>query len=328
MISAFINFALAFAFFIFSSQLPAQEVLGGPGNPLFDGADPDITIADGKYWIYPTCSGGPNGPAFFVYSSSDLQTWVKTGPILSFRDVPWINDDGRSRHYAWAPGIFQSDDHHFYLYYSVGPQNEEGPSRIGVAVSDSPGGVFKDSGKVLLTGDAKFEAIDAMVFEDKKDGRVYLYAGGSAASKLHIFELNPDLVSIAREIPVKNPPKFTEGTYMTERNRIYYLSYSHGDWRDASYSVHYCTAPSPTGPWTYKGAILTSTDQNWGPGHHAIFQDPRTEQWYIVYHRWNHVVDGIKPRSRSICIDPLNFDQDGNIQPVQMTDSGGAPSPQ
>src|SRR3546814_2321370 len=31
-----------------------------------------------------------------------------------------------------------------------------------------------------------------------------------------------------------------------------------GRWNDATYSVHYATAPGPTGPWTYRGLILTT----------------------------------------------------------------------
>ncbi|MCL4180542.1 MAG: hypothetical protein KJ072_22705 [Verrucomicrobia bacterium] len=48
-------------------------------------------------------------------------------------------------------------------------------------------------------------------------------------------------VSFAREIEVKIPRHFTEGGYMHHANGRYYLSYSHGSWRHASYSVHHAT---------------------------------------------------------------------------------------
>jgi len=302
------------------------QVVSTGGNPLFPGADPDITISNGKYWIYPTNKTGFDTPnEFYAYSSPDLRTWTKEGPILSLDQIQWIGADGAPKHFLWAPGIFQKNGK-FYLYYAVGPQGKT-PSRVGVAVGTSPDGPFLDSGQPLVTGGHGFEAIDPMVFDDTKNGKVYLYAGGSAGSKLRVYELNPDLVSIAKEIPVENPTNFTEGVYMTERNGIYYLSYSHGHWDNNTYSVHYCMAPSPIGPWTYKGPILTSTDKDWGPGHHAFFQNPKTGQWYIVYHRWNNVVDGKKPPCRSVCIDLLEFDQNGNILPVKMTDTGVEPSP-
>src|SRR3546814_5845385 len=81
---------------------------------------------------------------------------------------------------------------------------------------------------------------------------------------------------------------------MHERDGIYYLSYSHGRWNDATYSVHYATAPGPTGPWTYRGVILTTDGTYKGPGHHSFFRDPRDGGWRIAYHRWERQ-DG--PRS-------------------------------
>src|SRR3546814_14578276 len=73
---------------------------------------------------------------------------------------------------------------------------------------------------------------------------------------------------------------------MHERDGIYYLSYSHGRWNDATYSVHYATAPGPTGPWTYRGVILTTDGTYKGPGHHSLFRDPRDGGWRHADHRW------------------------------------------
>ncbi len=39
-----------------------------------------------------------------------------------------------------------------------------------------------------------------MVFTDRRSGRIYLYAGGSAGATLRVWELKPDMVSIAREV--------------------------------------------------------------------------------------------------------------------------------
>ena len=103
-------------------------------------------------------------------------------------------------------------------------------------------------------------------------------------------------------------------------NGRYYLSYSHGGWRHASYSVHYTIADSPTGPWTYRGPLLTSDATRKGPGHHSFLRDPRTGDWLIVYHRWdNQKGDGPYRGSRQICIDRLKYDPDGLIRPVVMT---------
>lgn len=290
-------------------------------NPLFAGADPDIVAACGAWWIYPTTQGEePRGAHFYAWRSPDLQHWNRIArPILSTGDISWVKADGAPVHLLWAPSLTEANGR-FYLYYSIGPQNPT-PSRIGVAVADRPEGPFVDSGKPLLTGGNGFEAIDPMVFTDPHSGRSYLYAGGSAGSTLRVFEMGPDMVSLAREIPVPTPPNFTEGSFMHERNGTYYLSYSHGRFNGPSYSVHYATGPSPTGPFTYRGAILTSDRTHQGPGHHAFVRDPSSGRWYIAYHRWDRI-DATPPFSgtRDVAIQQIAYDDDGLILPITMTD--------
>jgi beta-xylosidase len=286
-------------------------------NPIMPGADPHAIVEGNTVWIYPTWSGGP-GQRFFAFSSTNLVNWERHGPVLDFKDVSWIRDDGVDRHYAWAPGVLTCNGK-WYFYYSVGPQHPTF-SRIGVAVSDGPAGPFHDSGKPLLTGTEGFEAIDPMAFTDPKSGKTYLYAGGSAGAKLRVFELNPDLVSFASETSVETPPLFTEGVFMHYRDRRYYLSYSHGNWQRSSYSVHYATADSPTGPWKYRGAILVSDGKRKGPGHHSFIQSPLTGEWRIVYHCWeNQKGDGPYRGFRQVCVERVEYDKDGLIRPIVMT---------
>lgn len=288
-------------------------------NPVIKGAaDPHAMVVGQTVWVYPTYSAGHGHAQFYAFSSDNLTEWQRHGPVLDLAGVPWVKEDQAPRHYAWAPCIIERDGT-YYFYYSVGPQNPT-PSRIGVAVGDNPAGPFQDSGKPLLTGGKGFEAIDPMAFADPKSGTCYLYAGGSAGRKLRVFELNPDLVSLAKEIEVQTPPHFTEGVFMHVRDGIYYLSYSEGSWNRSSYCVHYATADSPTGPWTYRGKILASNEIAKGPGHHSIIRDPGTGEWLIVYHRWEgRTGDGPYKGSRDACIDRLEYDDLGLIRPVVMT---------
>ncbi|WP_254605160.1 family 43 glycosylhydrolase [Sphingomonas bacterium] len=293
----------------------AQEV-----RSVFAGADPFALFADGRMWIYPT----ERGDRLESWSSPDESHWTRQADLLKASDVRWIGADGASRHYLWAPDMLAADGR-YYLYYSVGPQDPT-PSRLGVATCAGPAGPCVDSGKPLLTGGRQsaggpFEAIDPMAFVDPRSGRRLLYAGGSAGSRLRLFELAPDMTSIARELPVDQPPLFTEGVFLHERNGIYYLSWSHGRWNTAEYSVHYAMSASPTGPWKYRGAILQSDARYKGPGHHAFVRDPATGEWLIVYHRWEGKHgDGPYTDDRRIAIQPIHYDQDGQIAPVRMSD--------
>jgi Beta-xylosidase len=307
----------AFVLLLTAAFIPNDLV----ANPLFAGADPHAAVFGKEYWIYPT-EARSREPLFAAYSSRDLQKWERRGVVLKLSDVSWIKDDGAPRHYAWAPGIAAKDGKG-YFYYSVGPQNPT-PSRIGVAVGDRPEGPFQDIGKPLITGGDGFEAIDPMVFIDK-DGTPYLYAGGSAGAKLRVWKLKPNMIELDEEIEVGTPPEFTEGAFMHERNGIYYLSYSHGRYNDSSYSVHYATAPSPTGPWEYRGRILESDARRKGPGHHAFIMNPTTKEWFIVYHRWEtSEPNGPYRGQRQIAIDRVQYNADGTIKPIEMT-SGNSP---
>jgi beta-xylosidase len=308
----------------------ALATAAGARNPVFQGADPQAIFVGQDLWIFPT--GGPGGSwsadRFGAFSSSDLETWRPRGVLIRRDDIPWIKDDGAPEHFLWAPGVATANGK-YYLYYSVGPQIPT-PSRIGVAVADRPEGPYRDSGKPLVTGelvrDGKgFEAIDPMVFVDARSGKRYLYAGGSAGATLRVWELAPDMVSILREVPVETPPQFTEGAFMHERAGTYYLSYSHGRWNGPDYSVHYATAPSPIGPWRYRGAILTSDARHQGPGHHSFVRAP-DGQWLIVYHRWEQPA-GTAPLKgeRQVAIDRVSYAPDGTIRPIRMTDGAAAP---
>jgi beta-xylosidase len=281
---------------------------------VLDGGDPTLIFADGQAWLYPT--GG--NTSLSSWSSADLKTWRAHGPLLHQRDIAWIDDDGAPRHSLWAPDMVQTKKGWFF-YYSVGPQTPT-PSRIGVARCSGPAGPCTDSGKPLLTGGDGFEAIDPMVFRDPRSGKAYLYAGGSAGATLRVFELGADMISLAREVKIEQPPHFTEGAFMHERDGVYYLSYSHGKWNDASYAVHYATAPGPIGPWTYRGVILQSDARIKGPGHHSFLRDPRTGTWLIAYHRWEGKSDdGPYRGSRRIAIQPIAYGADGLIAPIAIS---------
>lgn len=285
-------------------------------NPVMDGADPHAQVVGKDFWLYPT-EARSRRPIFAAYRSTDLRTWKRTGTVLDLDQVPWVKADGAPWHGAWAPAIAEKKGK-FYFYYSVGPQNPT-PSRIGVAVGTSPAGPFTDSGKPLLTGGDGFEAIDPMVFVEGE--KAWFYAGGSAGSKLRVFEMADNMVSFKREVKIEQPPHFTEAPFMHRRGKIYYLSYSHGRWNDSSYCVHYATSASPAGPWKYRGKILESDATRQGPGHHSLVENPKSKEWSIVYHRWESTKkDGPFRGGRKIAVEKIEYDKEGLIRPVKMTD--------
>ena len=66
-----------------------------------------------------------------------------------------------------------------------------------------------------------------------------------------------------------------------------------------------------------------NSKQIFGTGHHAVVQKPGTDEWYIVYHRFQRPrgakLDWSAGYNREVCIDRLTFDSKGNIIPVKPT---------
>ena len=95
--------------------------------------------------------------------------------------------------------------------------------------------------------------------------------------------------------------------------------WSAGNWTDGTYRVNYCTSDTPWGPFREAATILSTGDSQiaCGPGHHGYLYLPEEEQYLIVYHR--HKPSVPVSDARFLCIDRMEFDQDGNIIPVTMT---------
>ncbi|MFF9189934.1 family 43 glycosylhydrolase [Streptomyces rochei] len=283
-------------------------------SPVLPGlyADPDVRYMDGRYWIYPTTDGFPgwSGTRFKAFSSRDLVHWTDHGVILDLGpDVAWA--DGN----AWAPAIAERDGK-YYFYFCAEQQ-------IGVAVADSPAGPFKDALGGPLVGKGRFsgQMIDPSVFTDD-DGRSYLYWGNGHG---YVVPLNDDMVSFdASRVKDITPENFREGSFVVKRDGTYYFMWSEDDTRSEDYHVAYATGPTPLGPWTKRGTILSKRPEYGilGTGHHSVVNAPGTDDWYVVYHRFalnGPGGPGGDGTHRETTIDRLRFAADGTIEPVVPT---------
>jgi len=309
------------------------------GNPILAGfhADPEVMYSHvtNRYYIYSTTDGldGWGGWYFTCFSSSDLTRWRYEGVVLNLpRDTRWASGN------AWAPAIDEKlvdGKYRYYLYYS----GEAGHGKaIGVAVSDSPTGPFKDFGKPIVDerpqGVRGGQQIDVDVFTDPDTGKSYLYWGNGYMAGA---ELNDDMTSIKPSTVTVLTPKggslkdyaYREGTYVFKRNGIYYFMWSVDDTGSANYHVAYGTSSSPLGPITVavNPVVLQQnpTQSMYGTAHNSVLQIPGTDQWYIIYHRINpNYLDRSKGPGvhREVCINRMYFNADGTIKTVVPTLQG------
>lgn len=292
------------------------------GNPLFPGwyADPEAIIFGKQYWIYPTYSAPYEKQVFFdAFSSKDLKTWTKHSRIMDTSAIKW------ARRAVWAPSIIEKNNRYFLFFGANDIQNDQEYGGIGVAVADHPAGPFKDHlGKPLID---RFhngaQPIDQFVYRDE-DGQHYLYYGGW--KHCNIVRLNDDFTgflpfedgSTFKEI---TPENYVEGPFMFKRNGKYYFMWSEGGWTGPNYSVAYAIADSPLGPFKRIGKILQQDPAiATGAGHHSVIRNSKTGQYYIIYHR--RPLTEKDGNSRETCIEVMNFDEQGFILPVKITNEG------
>eukprot|EP01136_Pigoraptor_vietnamica_P023590 Opistho-1_new@75840 len=307
-------------FILIAQAIHAQKKMSA-GNPVFQGwyADPEGIIFDKTYWIYPTYSAPYDKQVFFdAFSSKDLVTWTKHSKILDTSNVKW------AKRAVWAPSIIEKGGKYFIFFGANDIQSDKEYGGIGVAVADKPSGPFKDYLKKPLID--KFhngaQPIDQFVFKDK-DEYYLIYGGWRHCNIAHLKKDFTGFIpyedgSIFKEI---TPENYVEGPFMFKKNGKYYFMWSEGGWTGPDYSVAYAIADSPFGPFKRIGKILQQDPKiATGAGHHSVIKNPKTDDWYIVYHR--RPLTEKDGNSRVTCIDKMYFDENGLIKPVVITNEG------
>ena len=292
------------------------------GNPIFSGwyADPEGAIFNKEYWVFPTYSAPFDKQVFLdAFSSADLITWTKHPAIVDTSSIKWATRA------MWAPAIVEKQHKYYLLFGANDIQGDNEKGGIGIAVSDKPGGPYKDylSKPLVPAFHNGAQPIDQFVFHDKDDHYYLIYGGWRHCN---IARLNNDFTGF---IPFEDgttfkeitPDKYVEGPYMFVRNGKYYFMWSEGGWTGPDYSVAYAMANSPFGPFKRIGKILQQdTAIATGAGHHSVIKIPGKDKWYIIYHR--RPLTEKDGNSRETCIENMYFDEKGFIKPVVITKEG------
>lgn len=277
-------------------------------------SDPAALVYQDRVYLYTGHDeAGVNGNGYVMrdwrlYSSADMVNWTDHGTPLSVSAFSWAKGD------AWASHVTERNGK-FYWYITAEHRSIPGKA-IGVAVSDSPTGPFRDAlGHALITNNmttfitSNWDDIDPAVFVDD-DGQAYIYWGNSV---LMYAKLNNDMISLNGAIRTQSLPGFTEAPWVHKRNGMYYLSYASG-WPEA---ISYATSTSPTGPWTYRGVIMEPTAHS-GTNHQAIIEFKG--QPYFIYHTGALPTGG--DYRRSVAIEKFNYRSDGTIPTLLPTSTG------
>lgn len=305
-------------------------------------ADPSAHVFEGKLYIYPSHDldhdreSNDNGDQYdmedyhVLSMEDDGAPCVDHGEALHIRDVPWAKQQ------MWAPDAAYKNGT-YYLFFPAKDHNDI--FRIGVATSSAPHGPFQPQPEPIS---GSFSIDPAVLMDD--DGRAYMYFGGLWGGQLErwqtgeydpnakgpsgaepalgprVAELSDDMLSIrgeTKEITIVdengNPieagdedRRYFEGPWVHKYNGLYYLSYSTG----TTHRIVYATSESPTGPFVYRGTILTPVI-GWTT-HHSIVEFKG--KWYLFYH--DSSLSGGGNNKRCVKYTELHYNEDGTIRTI------------
>ncbi|MEJ2111267.1 MAG: glycoside hydrolase family 43 protein [Acidobacteriota bacterium] len=305
-----------------SKAIEYNGINGYARNPIVSHiftADPSAKVFDGRVYVYASHDlddqKNYNMVDYHVFSSNDLVNWQDHGMAFSIEDAPWAEK-------LYAPdAVYSPATRKYYLYFP------NSGNSIGVALSDTPYGPFKDAiGKALIDRDIPgVEEVD-WVFDPTcfidDDGQVYLYFGGGmpgTGDNARVIRLNEDMISLKdAEATTILAPDYFEAPFVHKKDGLYYFSYS-TTFQDHSAYIDYMTSENPMTGWKYRGTILKNPEHNRNNNnHHSIVEFEGG--WYLFYH--NRVIsdrEGLTEYQRCITLDHLTYDESGAIKEVSTT---------
>ena len=293
-------------------------------------SDPAPMVHNGKMYVY-TGHDEDNADFFWmqewrVYSTDDMVNWQDHGSPLALESFSWADDR------AWASQCVERDGK-FYWYICAHSRLTNGMA-IGVAVSDTPTGPFRDAIGKPLFENGSWDHIDPTVLIDD-DGQAWLMWGNP---QCYYLKLNRDMVSYSGELglldmteeafggPImskrekgkKYKDSYVEGPWLTKRNGTYQLLYAAGGVPE---HISYSTASSPTGPWKYAGEIMPLSDTKSFTNHCGV-ADYKGHS-YFFYHTGKLPNGG--GFGRSVAVEEFKYNADGSFPTILPTDEGVKP---
>ena len=309
-------------------------------------SDPAPLVSGDRMYVY-TGHDEDNADFFWmqewrVYSTDDMVNWQDHGSPLALESFSWADDR------AWASQTIERNGK-YYWYICAHSRLSRGMA-IGVAVSDTPTGPFRDAIGKPLFENGSWDHIDPTVMIDD-DGQAWLMWGNP---QCYYLKLNEDMISYSGELGKLDMTEAAfGGPMMKERQqgKTYKDSYVEGPWlmkmrsekrevrnkkgavnNDKRFAllyaaggvpehISYSTAPHPTGPWTYAGEIMPLSDTKSFTNHCGV-ADYKGHS-YFFYHTGK--LPGGGGFGRSVAVEEFKYNADGSFPTILPTDEGVKP---
>lgn len=267
-------------------------------------ADPAPMVYNDTVFLYTTHdeddAEGFKMQDWLLYTSTDMVNWTDHGVVASLKSFDWVKRDNG----AWAEQVVERNGK-FYMYCPIHGNG------IGVLVSDSPYGPFKDPlGKPLVWQKEHWDDIDPTVFIDE-DRQAYMYWGNP---NCYYMKLNEDMISYSGDIVKlkETPEHYQEGPWFYKRNGHYYLAFASTCCPEG---IGYAMSDSPTGPWKTKGYIMRPTERT--RGNHPGIMDYKGKSYVFgLNYDLLKLETNTHYERRSVSVAEMHYNEDGTIQEV------------
>ena len=267
-------------------------------------ADPAPMVYNDTVFLYTTHdeddAEGFKMQDWLLYTSTDMVNWTDHGVVASLKSFDWVKRDNG----AWAEQVVERNGK-FYMYCPIHGNG------IGVLVSDSPYGPFKDPlGKPLVWQKEHWDDIDPTVFIDE-DGQAYMYWGNP---NCYYVKLNEDMISYSGDIVKlkETPEHYQEGPWFYKRNGHYYLAFASTCCPEG---IGYAMSDSPTGPWKTKGYIMRPTERT--RGNHPGIMDYKGKSYVFgLNYDLLKLETNTHYERRSVSVAEMHYNEDETIQEV------------
>jgi xylan 1,4-beta-xylosidase len=267
----------------------------------------DVTVVreNDKYYMF--CTGGG------AWVSEDLVNW-KYSPVQGRVPV--------------APGVVK-----YKGYFYMSGNNAPLYRAKDILGPYESAGDWKDHNGQTWTGKADNGrawdgAFDVFFFID--NDKPYLYYPGRGTEGIYVVPLDPENLTQFAAAPKRlfgfdkshkwerygemneySEVTWIEGPWMIKHGDTYYLEYSASGTQWLSYATGVYTSKNPLGPFTYAPGnpiLRKTTGIVTGPAHGCVVKGPDGNFWQFYT-----IVLANPPGGRRIGMDPIGFDENGNL---------------
>ncbi|WP_375422911.1 family 43 glycosylhydrolase [uncultured Friedmanniella sp.] len=296
-------------------------------NPVLGrGADPFLTVVDGRYYYVQSTS---DGKGVSLRSSTSLATLGDATRKRVFSG----GKDGAPCCEWWAPELHKIGSR-WYIYVAA-DDGDNNHHRSYVLESDTVDGPYRFAGRLELPGDRW--AIDATVFS-VADGTSYVVWSGwpgddNGQQNLYLAELASPTRTRGPALLLSEPRLdwetsagtvgvlVNEGPAALVRDGKVYLSYSGSGCWTPDYALGLLTADAgadltKAASWQKSPQpVFTGGDESgeYGTGHNSFFTSPDGSQTWFAYHAVTTPAGSCGP-DRQVYAQPLTFAADGTPQ--------------